>query len=266
MISMSGRRRFKFDLDSNAVRTWTLLLPGKGTKALPGKGILTAALALVLAMAMPREGILSLLLAMAMPGQGNLGFFLAMAVPAQGSNFLCWWRLRERNGKLWFVWPNGFWEELPPEWEDAVEAFFQTEPEMAAFVAGVSAMGFDDVGEYPPTWHQQSGMWLTSRQEPEVRLQVVARPEDMDRWSTSLYDARWAGDSVEEAPGSWAPVTPPQPTVHQQQGNQHIWTDGSSVHVWREPGQGYARGQPEQGSASQSSSWQQPGQGSLPGA
>ena len=61
----------------------TRLLPGKGTNALPGKGILFAALVLALAMAVPGEGILALLMAMAVLGQGNLGFILAMAVPAQ---------------------------------------------------------------------------------------------------------------------------------------------------------------------------------------
>ena len=123
----------------------TRLLPGKGTNALPGKGILFAALVLALAMAVPGEGILALLMAMAVPGQGNLGFILAMAVPAQGSNFLCWWRLRELDGQLWFVWPI---------WEDAIDAFFQTEPEMAAYIAAVSVTGSNEVSEYPPTWHQ----------------------------------------------------------------------------------------------------------------
>ena len=87
-----------------------------------------------------------------MPGQGKLGFLMAMVVPAQGSNFLCWRRLREKDGKLWFVWPSGFWDELPEEWETAVEAFFQTEPEMAAYMAGMSAIS-GEVPEYPPVWN-----------------------------------------------------------------------------------------------------------------
>ena len=86
----------------------TRLLPGKGTNALPGKGILFAALVLALAMAVPGEGI--------------LGFILAMAVPAQGSNFLCWWRLRELDGQLWFVWPSGYWEQVGSFWEEAIDA------------------------------------------------------------------------------------------------------------------------------------------------
>ena len=85
----------------------------------------------------------------------------------------------------------------------------------------------------------------------------------MDQWSANLFDGRWAGDTEQEAPGNWAPVTAAQP-AHHQEGNQHVWTDGSSIHVWREPGQGYDQGsgssswrdQPGQGS------WDQPGQGS----
>ena len=42
--------------------------------------------------------------------------------------------------KIWFVWPSGFWEELPSEYEDAVENLFQTEPEMATYVIGMSQM------------------------------------------------------------------------------------------------------------------------------
>ena len=246
----------------------TRLLPGKGTcNALPGKGIWFGALALLLAMAVPGEGILGLLVAMAMPGQGKLGFLMAMVVPAQGSNFLCWWRLRERDGKLWFVWPSGFWDELPEEWETAVDAFFQTEPEMAAYMAGMSATS-GEVPEYPPVWHQASGMWIVSRHEPEVRLQVVGRAEDMDRWSDQLYPSRWAGDTRQEAPGNWAPVEPPQPTASARDGSQNVWTDGRAIHVWRdghyEPGQGSWHHQPEQGSWNQGGqgSWNQPGQGS----
>eukprot|EP00435_Cladocopium_sp_Y103_P071049 s464_g36.t1 len=193
---------------------------------------------------------------MAVPGQGSLSFMLAMAVPAQGTNFLCWWRLRERAGKLWFVWPNGFWEELPEEWEDAVYELFQAEPEMATFVAGQSTFGMEDPGEYPPTWHQ-----------PDERLLVVARPEDMDLWSNHLYHARWAGDTREEAPGWWAPVHPPQPTALQQYGDQHVWTDGSSIHVWREPAQGYwqpGQGDNQPGQGSASNTWHQPDKAQLP--
>ena len=228
----------------------TRLLPGKGTNALPGKGILFAALVLALAMAVPGEGI--------------LGFILAMAVPAQG------WRLRELGGQLRFVWPSGYWEQVGSFWEEAIDAFFQTEPKMAAYIAAVSVTGSNEVSEYPPTWHQQSGMWAVSRREPEARLHVVARAEDMDQWSTNLFDGRWAGDTEQEAPGNWAPVTAAQP-AHHQEGNQHVWTDGSSIHVWREPGQGYDQGsgssswrdQPGQGSWDQpgQGSWDQPGQG-----
>ena len=35
----------------------------------------------------------------------------------------------------------------------------------------------------------------------------------MDQWSTNLFDGRWAGDTEQEAPGNWAPVTPAQPTT-----------------------------------------------------
>ena len=36
----------------------------------------------------------------------------------------------------------------------AVDALFQTEPEMAAYIAAVSVTGSNEVSEYPPTWHQ----------------------------------------------------------------------------------------------------------------
>lgn len=112
-----------------------------------------------LALCMPVEGILFL------PGQGKslvATLLVAWPLPGQGTNYLAWWRLREHNGRYWFVWLTGYWEELSGDWEEVVDALFEEEPEMAAFCAGMSAMG-GEVSEWPPTWHIPSQMWAHSR-------------------------------------------------------------------------------------------------------
>ena len=62
---------------------------------------------------------------MIVPAKGNMlamaAMTLSMAVPAEGIDFLAWWRLREADGKIWFVWPEGCWEELTFEFAEAVE-------------------------------------------------------------------------------------------------------------------------------------------------
>lgn len=81
------------------------------------------------------------------------------------------------DGEYHYVHPSGWHEELPQSYVDCLEELFQAEPEMAAYIHGLSHMGHD-VGPYPPNWHHASQMWVSSRDQPEPRLQYVARPLD----------------------------------------------------------------------------------------
>eukprot|EP00438_Fugacium_kawagutii_P023956 Skav232718 [mRNA] locus=scaffold4051:112161:115811:- [translate_table: standard] len=158
----------------------------------------------------------------------------SMAVPAEGTNFMAWWRIRYFHGNFWFVWPNGFWEELPPEWFDAMQGLAAAEPEMMAYIMAQSqVIGPDGYwpqvpGPWAPTWHIQSQTWLLSRTEPDRRLVWVAEPEDMDHlapqptsggqwwagwqdgWQSGWHSCGWQGPGQ----GQWrskSPAPPPGP-------------------------------------------------------
>ena len=66
------------------------------------------------------------------------------------------------EGQYHYVWPSGWHELLPSTYQDCLEELFQTEPEMAAYIHGMSAMG-QEVGPYPPHWHSESQMWISTR-------------------------------------------------------------------------------------------------------
>eukprot|EP00438_Fugacium_kawagutii_P032008 Skav201742 [mRNA] locus=scaffold2498:361719:362714:+ [translate_table: standard] len=199
-----------------------------------------------------------------------------MAAPAEGKNYFAWWRVRHSHGTFWFVWPGGFWEELSPEWQDSLQGLVQVEPEMMAYIMAQSQVPGpeewpQEPGEWPPTWHIPSQMWVMSRIEPDPRLAWVAQPEDMDEYvQNPLVEEGYGGDSFEDTPGYNPPSLPSGP-ASASDGNQHVMTDGGVIHAWScrrsyqpaqgsQPAQGYYSGassstQPAQGSSSSSSSW-----------
>lgn len=210
---------------------------------------------------------------MFVPAKGNLlamvALTLSMAVPAEGIQYLAWWRLREAEGKLWYVWPEGFWEEVPSDYAEAIENMFQTEPEMAAYVVGMSQM-VGEVSPWPPTWHIPSNMWVLSREEPEPRLNWVAQPENLDNYALSpLPDSPLAGETRNTCPGNFQPV-PGRANRVARDGDQYVTSDGrGTTTVWRDhhmssgpssgsagPAAGPAQGHPWH--------WERPGQGQEP--
>lgn len=210
---------------------------------------------------------------MFVPAKGNLlamvALTLSMAVPAEGIQYLAWWRLREAEGKLWYVWPEGFWEEVPSDYAEAIENMFQTEPEMAAYVVGMSQM-VGEVSPWPPTWHIPSNMWVLSREEPEPRLNWVAQPENLDNYALSpLPDSPLAGQTRNTCPGNFQPV-PGRANRVARDGDQYVTSDGrGTTTVWRDhhmssgpssgsagPAAGPAQGHPWH--------WERPGQGQEP--
>lgn len=212
------------------------------------------------------------------PGKGKMmamaALALSMAMPAEGTQYFAWWRLREADGKIWYVWPEGYWEELPVEYAEAVENLFQTEPEMAVYVIGMS-QSVGAVPEWPPTWHIPSNMWVMSREEPEPRLHWVAQPENLDLHALSpLSSHPFAGETRNTCPGNFQPRPGREPSSARY-GDQHVSSDGSTTTVWRDhhtssgvssgssgpsrPAEGY-RG-PGEGHHTPWG-WQEPGQGS----
>ena len=113
------------------------------------------------------------------------------------------------EGQYHYVWPSGWHELLPSTYQDCLEELFQTEPEMAAYIHGMSAMG-QEVGpyppHYPPHWHSESQMWISTRDQPEPRLQYIARPLDCGQLIRGYYAdvnfVSWGG--MDDTP-NWEP-------------------------------------------------------------
>ena len=78
------------------------------------------------------------------------------------------------------------WEELEPEYEEALLEAMQEEPEMADYIHGHSQLG-GEVPTFPPTWQISSQQWLISRDDPDPRLVTVAQPLDVQVWVQQHY-------------------------------------------------------------------------------
>ena len=96
---------------------------------------------------------------------------LVLAMPATGT--YPWWRVRIWNGQYFFVYSNG-WHQALEDWEvDCLEEAFSTEPEMAIFIHGQSAV-WQTPADWPPMWHPQSQQWLLTKEEPDQGKHWVA--------------------------------------------------------------------------------------------
>lgn len=217
-----------------------LLLPGKGMVPAQGKGTVLAMVALL----------------------------LFSTVPAEGKNYFAWWRVRHWENTFFFVFPDGWWQELTPEWVEALHSMANSEPEMMAYIYGQHG----DPGPWPPVWHIPTQLWVNARTEPDRRLVFIAEPEDMDSYSYPLTEEDYGADTMDEAPGYNRPGVHSSPASASDGSGTHVMTDGTTIHAWSgrqqqpppaqssQPAQGYYAqcSQPAQGSCSQSS---QPGQG-----
>ena len=146
---------------------------------------------------------------------------------------------------MYYVHDSGYWEELEPEYSEALEEAMQVEPEMAIYIEGNSHVDFGaEISAFPPTWHIPSQQWLMSRDDPDPRVVYVAQPLDVQVWIPQHYPrAAYASfDSVDHAPNwspGWATVTNTDPAgagpAYARDGNQHtmVSSDGT-IHVWRD--------------------------------
>ena len=110
-------------------------------------------------------------------------FYLALVLvqPVMAHVYLCWWRLRTYQGRMYFVHPGG-WHELLDDWAvDCLDILFEEEPEMAAYIVGMGQIS-DTVSWWPPTWHSGSQQWLISREPPDPESIFVAEPVDLLEW------------------------------------------------------------------------------------
>lgn len=88
--------------------------------------------------------------------------------------YLCWWRLRTYEGRMYFVHP-GRWHELREmtgQWV-CLDILFEEEPEMAAYIVGMGHIS-DTVSWWPPTWHTGSQQWEPPNPERSARQGFVA--------------------------------------------------------------------------------------------
>ena len=117
--------------------------------------------------------------------------FSATPKPVRGYPFE-WWRVRVWNGKYFFIYRSGFFEELK-EWEvESLEEAFVTEPEMAVYITGQSQMNWGNVGEYPPYWNVESQQWGVCARVPHTHMTLA---NTIDLWHL------WPGPKPER--GSW---------------------------------------------------------------
>ena len=110
-------------------------------------------------------------------------FYLALVLvqPVMAHVYLCWWRLRTYQGRMYFVHPDG-WHELLDDWAlDCLDILFGEEPEMAAYIVGMGQIS-DTVTWWPPTWHSGSQQWIISREPPDPESIHVAEPVDLLEW------------------------------------------------------------------------------------
>ena len=70
-----------------------------------------------------------------------------------------WWRIRVWEGKFYYIYRSGFYEELQQWEEESLQEAFTTEPEMAVFITGQSQMHWGQVPEWPPYWNVESQQW-----------------------------------------------------------------------------------------------------------
>ena len=78
--------------------------------------------------------------------------------PVRGFPFE-WWRVRVWEGKFYYNYRSGYWQELM-EWEtESLQEAFISEPEMAVYIIGQSQMNWGNVGDWPPYWNVESQQW-----------------------------------------------------------------------------------------------------------
>ena len=65
---------------------------------------------------------------------------LLLVQPVMAQVYLCWWRLRVWQGRMYFVHPGGWYEALEHWALDCLDILFEEEPEMAAYIVGMEQL------------------------------------------------------------------------------------------------------------------------------
>ena len=81
-----------------------------------------------------------------------------------------WWRIRVWEGKFYYIYRSGFYEELQQWEEESLQEAFTTEPEMAVFRTGQSQMHWGQVPEWPPYWNVESQQWSALTRTPHTHM------------------------------------------------------------------------------------------------
>ena len=81
-----------------------------------------------------------------------------------------WWRIRVWEGKFYYIYRSGFYEELQQWEEESLQEAFTTEPEMAVFITGQSQMHWGQVPEWPPYWNVESQEWSALNRTPHTHI------------------------------------------------------------------------------------------------
>jgi len=111
--------------------------------------------------------------------------------PVRGFPFE-WWRVRMWEGKFYYIYRSGYWQELM-EWEtESLQEAFISEPEMAVYITGQSQMNWGNVGDWPPYWNVESQQWSFCGRTPHT----------LCIWQTQLTCGRYGQvQSLKQAPG-----------------------------------------------------------------
>ena len=111
--------------------------------------------------------------------------------PVRGFPFE-WWRVRVWEGKFYYIYRSGYWQELM-EWEtESLQEAFISEPEMAVYITGQSQMNWGNVGDWPPYWNVESQQWSFCGRTPHTHMHLA---DPIDLWQI------WPGPKPET--GSW---------------------------------------------------------------
>ena len=173
---------------------------------------------------------------------------LVFAMPATGT--YQWWEGEDLEWTMFFVYSNG-WHQPLEEWEvDCLEETFLTEPEMAIFIHGQSAV-WQTPADWPPIWHPQSQQWLLTKGEPDVNKHWVAEGIGLESY--------WPGTkSLKKAQGDPASRRSPEPSRRPRWadvGDEDDGLDGLGRPYCNQRGQS---SMPERGTGDKTSSEEKP--------
>ena len=102
-----------------------------------------------------------------------------------------WWRIRVWEGKFYYIYCSGFYEELQQWEEESLQQPFTTEPEMAVFITGQSQMHWGQVPEWPPYWNVESQQWSALTRPPHTHMHLATPIDLWTMWPGAKPDRGW---------------------------------------------------------------------------